>query len=135
MAPSHLLILRQLNVQLTFGRPRWPRKCDPNLAQNVLERIVNRYQDQPRSPDSPTLDRRNISSFGLIPLEAETAGLPAYRKDIQFPNPDFFALARACGGRVFRATKPDRKLCNGKDQGSLACRYRTITDRASPQPV
>jgi pyruvate dehydrogenase (quinone) len=48
----------------------------------------------------------NNSSFGLIPLEAESIGLPAFRKATDFPNPDFAALARACGGRGFRATKP-----------------------------
>jgi thiamine pyrophosphate-dependent acetolactate synthase large subunit-like protein len=48
----------------------------------------------------------NNSSFGLIPLEAEMVGLPAYRHAIEFPNPDFSALARACGGHGFRATKP-----------------------------
>jgi pyruvate dehydrogenase (quinone) len=48
----------------------------------------------------------NNSSFGLIPLEAEAVGLPAYREGIEFPNPDFCALARACGGHGFRATKP-----------------------------
>jgi pyruvate dehydrogenase (quinone) len=48
----------------------------------------------------------NNSAFGLIPLEAEAAGLPAYRQAIEFPNPDFAALARACGGHGFRATKP-----------------------------
>jgi len=48
----------------------------------------------------------NNSSFGLIPLEAESIGLPAYRQGIEFPNPDFCALARACGGHGFRATKP-----------------------------
>ena len=48
----------------------------------------------------------NNSSFGLIPLEAEAVGLPAYRKGIDFPNPDFSALARACGGHGFAATKP-----------------------------
>jgi pyruvate dehydrogenase (quinone) len=26
---------------------------------------------------------------------------------IQFPNPDFAALAQACGGHGFRATKPE----------------------------
>jgi pyruvate dehydrogenase (quinone) len=46
------------------------------------------------------------SSFGLIPLEAESVGLPPYREAIEFPNPDFAALARACGGHGFRATKP-----------------------------
>jgi pyruvate dehydrogenase (quinone) len=48
----------------------------------------------------------NNSAFGLIPFEAEAAGLPAYRDAIEFPNPDFAALARACGGHGFRATKP-----------------------------
>jgi pyruvate dehydrogenase (quinone) len=48
----------------------------------------------------------NNSSFGLIPLEAESVGLPAYRKGTDFPNPDFAALARACGGDGFRASKP-----------------------------
>jgi pyruvate dehydrogenase (quinone) len=48
----------------------------------------------------------NNSSFGLITLEAEGVGLPAYRKGIEFPNPDYPALARACGGHGFRATKP-----------------------------
>jgi pyruvate dehydrogenase (quinone) len=48
----------------------------------------------------------NNSAFGLIPLEAESVGLPAFREGIEFPNPDFVALARACGGHGFRATKP-----------------------------
>ncbi len=48
----------------------------------------------------------NNSAFGLITLEAEGVGLPAYRQGIEFPNPDFAALARACGGHGFRATKP-----------------------------
>jgi thiamine pyrophosphate-dependent acetolactate synthase large subunit-like protein len=47
----------------------------------------------------------NNSAFGLIPLEAEATGLPPYREGIEFPNPDFAALAQACGGRGFRATK------------------------------
>src|SRR3984957_5016657 len=48
----------------------------------------------------------NNSSFGLITLEAESVGLPAYRAGIEFPNPDFVALARACGGKGFKAAKP-----------------------------
>jgi pyruvate dehydrogenase (quinone) len=48
----------------------------------------------------------NNSSFGLITLEAEGVGLPAYQEGIKFPNPDYPALARACGGHGFRATKP-----------------------------
>jgi hypothetical protein len=36
---------------------------------------------------------------------AERCLLP-YREGIEFPNPDFAALARACGGHGFRATEP-----------------------------
>jgi pyruvate dehydrogenase (quinone) len=48
----------------------------------------------------------NNSEFGLITLEAESIGLPAYRKGIEFPNPDYVALAQACGGKGFRITAP-----------------------------
>jgi pyruvate dehydrogenase (quinone) len=47
----------------------------------------------------------NNSSLGLIRLEAESMGLPAW-KAMDFPNPDYVALARACGGVGFRAEKP-----------------------------
>jgi thiamine pyrophosphate-dependent acetolactate synthase large subunit-like protein len=49
----------------------------------------------------------NNSSFGLIPLEAEAAGLAPFREGVEFPNPDFGALARACGGYGFKAETPD----------------------------
>jgi thiamine pyrophosphate-dependent acetolactate synthase large subunit-like protein len=48
----------------------------------------------------------NNSAFGLITLEAESTGLPPFREGIEFPNPDFAALARACGGHGFMARKP-----------------------------
>ena len=48
----------------------------------------------------------NNSALGLIMLEAEGMGLPAWKKAIDFPNPDFVALARACGGVGFKAEKP-----------------------------
>jgi pyruvate dehydrogenase (quinone) len=48
----------------------------------------------------------NNSCFGLITLEAEGVGLPAFREGIEFPNPDFAALARACGGHGFGARQP-----------------------------
>jgi pyruvate dehydrogenase (quinone) len=48
----------------------------------------------------------NNSALGLITLEAEALGIPAFRKAIEFPNPDFAALARACGGQGFTARKP-----------------------------
>jgi pyruvate dehydrogenase (quinone) len=47
----------------------------------------------------------NNSSLGLIRLEAEAMGLPAW-KAMDFPNPDYVALARACGGVGFKAEKP-----------------------------
>src|SRR6202166_1985554 len=48
----------------------------------------------------------NNCAFGLITLEAESVGLPPFRKPIEFPNPDFAAFARACGGHGFAARKP-----------------------------
>ena len=49
----------------------------------------------------------NNSCLGLIFLEAEGVGLPAFREAIEFPNPDFTAFARACGGQGFKASHPD----------------------------
>jgi pyruvate dehydrogenase (quinone) len=46
------------------------------------------------------------SAFGLITLEAEALGLPAWKEAIDFPNPDYVALARACGAVGFKAEKP-----------------------------
>ena len=52
----------------------------------------------------------NNSAFGLISFEAELVGLPAYKKGIEFPNPDYVALAQACGGNGFHAAKPGELL-------------------------
>jgi thiamine pyrophosphate-dependent acetolactate synthase large subunit-like protein len=48
----------------------------------------------------------NNSALGLIVLEAEGIGLPPFREAIQFPNPDFVAFARSCGGHGFKAEHP-----------------------------
>jgi pyruvate dehydrogenase (quinone) len=48
----------------------------------------------------------NNFSFGLITLEAEAIGVPAWKRAIDFPNPDFAALARDCGAVGFKAEKP-----------------------------
>ncbi|MDB5611010.1 MAG: Pyruvate dehydrogenase (Quinone)/pyruvate oxidase [Bradyrhizobium sp.] len=48
----------------------------------------------------------NNSALGLITLEAESVGLAPFREAIEFPNPDFAALARACGGHGFTARLP-----------------------------
>jgi pyruvate dehydrogenase (quinone) len=49
----------------------------------------------------------NNSALGLIRLEAESVGLVPFREAIEFPNPDFAGLARACGGHGFTARKPE----------------------------
>jgi thiamine pyrophosphate-dependent acetolactate synthase large subunit-like protein len=48
----------------------------------------------------------NNSALGLITLEAESVGIVPFRDAIEFPNPDFAALARACGGQGYVARKP-----------------------------
>jgi pyruvate dehydrogenase (quinone) len=48
----------------------------------------------------------NNSAFGLIALESEAIGVPAWKQGIEFPNPDYVALARACGGVGFKAERP-----------------------------
>jgi pyruvate dehydrogenase (quinone) len=57
----------------------------------------------------------NNSSLGLIRLEAESMGMPAW-KAMDFRNPDYVALARACGAAGFKAEKPD-ELREAIDQG------------------
>jgi pyruvate dehydrogenase (quinone) len=49
----------------------------------------------------------NNSALGLITLEAESVGIVPFREAIEFPNPDFAALARACGAHGFTAKKPE----------------------------
>jgi thiamine pyrophosphate-dependent acetolactate synthase large subunit-like protein len=49
----------------------------------------------------------NNAAFGLIRLEAESIGVPPFEQGIDFPNPDFAAFARACGGHGFTARKPE----------------------------
>jgi pyruvate dehydrogenase (quinone) len=48
----------------------------------------------------------NNSALGLITLEAESIGLVPFKSAIEFPNPDFAALARACGAAGFTAKSP-----------------------------
>ena len=48
----------------------------------------------------------NNSALGLITLEAESIGLVPFKSAIEFPNPDFAALARAWGASGFTAKKP-----------------------------
>ena len=71
----------------------------------------------------------NNSSLGLIRLEAESMGLPAW-KAMDFPNPDYVALARACGGVGFKAEKPG-ELRQAIDQ-ALKAEGPTIIDCVVP---
>lgn len=49
----------------------------------------------------------NNGGWGLVHLEMEAAGLPAFKQGVTLRNPDFAMFAEACGGRGFRVTKPD----------------------------
>ncbi|KAF1041296.1 MAG: Pyruvate dehydrogenase [ubiquinone] [Herbaspirillum frisingense] len=48
----------------------------------------------------------NNREWGLVHLEMEEAGLPAFDGS-EFPNPDFAAFALACGAQGFTARTPD----------------------------
>ena len=61
----------------------------------------------------------NNSAFGLIRLEAEFDGAAGLKKAMDFPNPDFVALARACGGVGFKARKA-RRIATAIDQALKA---------------
>jgi pyruvate dehydrogenase (quinone) len=68
----------------------------------------------------------NNSALGLITLEAESAGLAPFREAIEFPNPDFAALARACGAQGFTAKLPGELKKAIAD--ALACDGPAIVD-------
>jgi thiamine pyrophosphate-dependent acetolactate synthase large subunit-like protein len=68
----------------------------------------------------------NNSAFGLIHLEAESIGLPPFEQGIRFPNPDFAAFAQACGGRGFKADRPER--LRDAIAEALACEGPAIVD-------
>jgi len=68
----------------------------------------------------------NNSALGLITLEAESIGLAPFREAIEFPNPDFAALARACGAQGFTAKQPGELKKAIAD--ALACEGPAIVD-------
>ena len=49
----------------------------------------------------------NNSGWGLVHLEMERAGLPAFTEGATFQNPDFVMFAQSCGGQGFRVTRPE----------------------------
>jgi pyruvate dehydrogenase (quinone) len=70
----------------------------------------------------------NNSALGLITLEAESVGIAPFRDAIEFPNPDFAALARACGAQGFAARQPSELKKAISD--ALACDGPAIVDCA-----
>jgi thiamine pyrophosphate-dependent acetolactate synthase large subunit-like protein len=48
----------------------------------------------------------NNAGWGLVHLEMEEAGLPAFERGAAMRNPDFAMFAQACGGTGFRVTQP-----------------------------
>jgi pyruvate dehydrogenase (quinone) len=68
----------------------------------------------------------NNSALGLITLEAESVGILPFKEAIEFPNPDFAALARACGGRGFTVKQPG-ELMAALTEGS-ECEGPVIVD-------
>lgn len=52
----------------------------------------------------------NNAALGLITLEAESVGIVPFREAIEFPNPDFVALAQACGAKGFSAKTPENLI-------------------------
>ncbi|MBZ9921350.1 ubiquinone-dependent pyruvate dehydrogenase [Mesorhizobium sp. BR1-1-7] len=46
------------------------------------------------------------AAFGLITLEAQSVGILPFRKAIEFTNPDYAALGRACGAQGFTVRDP-----------------------------
>jgi len=48
----------------------------------------------------------NNREWGLVHLEMEQAGMPAFAGS-EFPNPDFAAFARSCGGHGYTVRTPD----------------------------
>lgn len=68
----------------------------------------------------------NNSALGLIRLEAESVGIAPFNSAIEFPNPDFAALARACGGHGFTAKQPGE--LEGAIRGALDADGPAIVD-------
>jgi thiamine pyrophosphate-dependent acetolactate synthase large subunit-like protein len=46
------------------------------------------------------------AAFGLFTLEAESVGILPFWKAIEFTNPDYAALGRACGAQGFTVRDP-----------------------------
>ena len=79
----------------------------------------------------------NNSAFGLIALEAEAIGVPAYYQALDFPNLDYVALARLRRGRIQgqkagRVARCHRQGAEGRRSGH--CRLRGSADELPNVP-
>jgi thiamine pyrophosphate-dependent acetolactate synthase large subunit-like protein len=68
----------------------------------------------------------NNSALGLITLEAESVGIRPFKEAIEFPNPDFAELARACGAHGFTVKQPGILAAILRE--AFACEGPTIVD-------
>ncbi len=59
-------------------------------------------------------------------MKRNRSACPPIKKVIEFPNPDYVALARACGGKGFKAAKPGDLAAAIRD--GLAAEGPTIVD-------
>ena len=84
----------------------WSRQGDRAHRRRRLQHADGRIHDRGASQAPVKVVIYNNSALGLITLEAESVGIAPFREAIEFPNPDFAALARACGGHGFTAKKP-----------------------------
>ena len=76
---------------------------EPHIGKLIwdLTKALSRHS---KLPDTA----RQVAILVLIRLEAESIGVPPpCHQGIDFPNPDFAAFARACGGHGFVARRPD----------------------------
>ena len=65
----------------------------------------------------------NNAGWGLVHLEMEEAGLPAFSRGTTFRNPDFAMFAEACGAIGYRVSRPQE------------LREVTLRALATPGPV
>ncbi len=68
----------------------------------------------------------NNGGWGLVHLEMEEAGLPAYKQGVNIRNPNFALFAEACGGQGFRVSKPGE--LRGVVQKALATPGPVVVD-------
>jgi hypothetical protein len=88
------------------------RKSSAILAAPAKVGTFQPVQHEQRPLDAAELLQCQIelalAPIGLITLEAQSEGLLPFRQAIELPNPDYEALARACGAQGFSVRDPAR---------------------------